>query len=136
MTGGLIAEREVGGDSTEDRIKGGAVGALQAFNPVGMAGRALKPASRGARALRAGKSKPTVTQVSPGVTDTNFSRMQVLNNAIRERAARGLEGAGRLGQKGLNVAGRGAQFAMQGWSPATGMGVVADPRQGRRRYLS
>jgi len=123
LTGGLIAEREVGGDSTEDRIKGGAVGALQAFNPIGMAGRALKPASRGARALRAGKSKPTVTQVSPGVTDTNFSRMQVLNNAIRERAARGLEGAGRLGQKGLNVAGRGAQFA--GFAQEQGLGNLA-----------
>jgi len=129
LTGGLIAEGEVGdtpfstGNTNQDRFLGGAVGALQAFNPIGMAGRALKPASRGAKALRAGKSKPTITQVSPGVTDTTFSRRQVLNNAVRERAARGLEGAGRLGQKGLNVAGRGAQFA--GFAQEQGLGDLA-----------
>ena len=123
LTGGLIGERKVGGDSKEDRMAGAAVGALQGLNPISLAGRALKPASRGAKRLRAGKSSPTVTQVSPGVTDTTFSRRQVLNNGIRDRAARGLDVAGKYGQKGLNVAGRGAQFA--GFAEEQGLGDLA-----------
>ena len=59
LTGGLIAEGEVGGDSTADRIKGGAVGALQGINPFAATG-AVTRGARGAvgmsRAQRAGRA--------------------------------------------------------------------------------
>jgi len=54
FTGGLIGEKEVGGDSTMDRVKGGAFGLLQGVNPlayVGAAGKGVK-AARAARAAR------------------------------------------------------------------------------------
>lgn len=54
FTGGLIGEREVGGDSTMDRVKGGAFGLLQGVNPlayVGLAGKGIK-AGRAARTAR------------------------------------------------------------------------------------
>ena len=50
LTGGLIAEREVGGDSTMDRIKGGAVGALQGLNPFAATGAVVR-GTRGAVGL-------------------------------------------------------------------------------------
>ena len=70
LTGGLIAEREVGGNSTADRVKGGAVGALQGINPFAATGAVTRGArgavgmSRAQRAERAAARAKSAREAS------------------------------------------------------------------------
>ena len=70
LTGGLIAEKEVGGYSTADRIKGGAVGALQCINPFAVTGAVTRGArgavgmSRAQRAERAAARAKSAREAS------------------------------------------------------------------------
>ena len=108
ITGGYqIAEL---GDSTGDRLLGGATGALQAINPLAYVGRAgIKAAGKGVRT--ADKFADTV-RVADGVTDITRTPMQT----IGQGAGRGIEGVGRgmqrvAASKGARGLGRLGQLA-------------------------
>ena len=113
ITGGYqIAEL---GDSTGDRLLGGATGALQAINPlayVGRAGRGVQAAGKGVRT--ADKFADNV-RVADGVTDITRNPLQTIGQGVgrgiettgrgvqRVAASKGARGLGRLGQLAGNT---------------------------------
>lgn len=97
FTGGLIREREVGGDSTMDRIKGGAFGLLQGINPlayVGAAGKGVK-AARAARAARLNQRSKAAMQ--------EHRHLQNLLGTSRPRGISEYEAGLRARYPGMNI---------------------------------
>jgi len=110
ITGGYqIAEL---GDSTGDRLLGGATGALQFYNPVRALGYLGRGTSAAGTGLRTSDRVSDTVRVADGVTDITRTPMQT----IGQGAGRGIEGAGRgmqrlAASKGARGLGRLGQLA-------------------------
>jgi len=101
LTGGLVAEKELG-TSTGARLTGAAIGATQALNPFGMAGKvATKPLTTGAKSIRATK----VAQPK-GIRQRAANRVKDFRAGVREVPAKGI-------QRTTGFAGRAAQAVGQ-----------------------
>jgi len=83
LTGGLIGEKELGG-SVEDRVAGGAVGALQAINPFAYVG----AAGRGIKGLRAGRQASRMATASRAGDDAARLAAQAGGSAAEIKQAR------------------------------------------------
>ncbi|MEK9696120.1 MAG: hypothetical protein VW270_10160 [Candidatus Poseidoniales archaeon] len=83
LTGGLIAEKELGG-SLEDRVAGGLVGATQAINPFAYVG----AAGRGIKGLRAGRQASRMATASQAGDDAARLAAQAGKSAAEIKQAR------------------------------------------------
>ncbi len=115
LTAGLAAEKDLG-TSIGARLTGAAIGATQAFNPIGKVGKVVAaPLSRGAKSIRATK----VAQPK-GIRQRVGNRVKDVRAGARDNAARTIRGTTAFGGRVAQAIGQAEQAGALGALAALG----------------